>query len=164
MNKFLAVVVAPFFGVIMLAMGAYQLYQQMRFDARSEAVQGTVLTIEFDKGSRPSSGPKSTKVAYQFTTRDGHTVQGLDSVSAETGKRLRQGGPVAIEYLEDDPSINQIHEVAEEWLYFVWICIGAGLIAINPLWRRWADPKRAPGQTAPRDRDSRVDTTTLPCR
>lgn len=148
MNRFLAVVVAPFVGLIMLTMGVYDLYLQVQFDNGGDSVEGTVLAIEPDKGSRPSSGPKSVKVAYRFTTHDGRTLEGVDSVSGRTARKLRDGGPVGIQYLAGDPSTNHIYEVGEAWLYVVWICVGIGFIAVGPIWRRWFNRPRAPGAAA----------------
>jgi hypothetical protein len=109
-------------------------------------VQATVLDIEYSKGSRPDSGPRSQKVTYEFTTIDGCTVQGSDKVSLATTKKLRKGGPVAVEYLANDAGTNQIHEPVEEGLYVVWILIGTGLIVVAPLWRRWSKRTSATSQ------------------
>jgi hypothetical protein len=98
-------------------------------------------------------------VIYQFTTADGRTVQGFDKVSLETTRGLRVGGPVSVEYLADDPSTNQIHEVVEEGLYVVWMVIGAGLISIGLLWLRHSARTRATAKAALPNRDQAGTTS-----
>lgn len=106
-------------GLLVGGIGDLRLQQRLRDDGAT--VSGTVLTFETDQV--PSR--RRTEVTYRFSTREGHELQGSDLVGPRTRRQLREGGPVVVQYLVSDPTINQVHEGEEEGLYLVVIMAGA---------------------------------------
>jgi len=127
MSRFVGLVLLLGLGLTFVAVGLVDLVGQRRYQESGETVRGTILTIE----SRRRDNPKSTKVTYTFTTRDGRLLHGSDLVNPQTRSRLREGGPVDIQYLASAPTSNQIREDGEEGLYALWIGIGLAFTAVT---------------------------------
>ena len=132
--------------LIFLVVGVGALLDQRRYQGNSQVAEGTVLTIRFKVPRRGAENPKSTTVTYEFQTEDGRVVRGSDLVSPRTRSGLREGGPVAVTYLADDPASNQIQEADEEGLYVLWIGIGLGFLAAGLAVERWIRSRSARSQ------------------
>jgi Protein of unknown function (DUF3592) len=116
-------------GLGFVAGGTSDLASQRRYRDGGATIQGTVLTVEPDTTVKE----KRRKVTYAFTTRDGRELRGSDLVSPQTRRQLREGGPIAIQYLVSDPTTNQIPEDGEEGLYTFLILVGLAFTAVSLL-------------------------------
>jgi hypothetical protein len=102
-------------------------------------VQGMVLQKTYSPGTHPtrSVGAGSAGnyyVRYKFTTSDGRTVEDRYEVLPDTWRRLKEGGPVVIEYLPGSPETNRIPAQRAESGTFRILALGvlfAGLIFIG---------------------------------
>ena len=111
-------------GSILLASGIHDLNRQRAFRDGGETVEGTVVAF----ATSCYSDGRRRPVTYAFTARGGRELRGSDSVGARTRCRLHEGGPVAVQYLVSDPTVNQIREEGEEGVYV--FCIVAGAFVV----------------------------------
>lgn len=102
-------------GLILLTAGIWlaltTLERQERFEAGAERTQGTVLTKYVRRSNSSGSSTSSTRhygVTYRFTTPDETVIEGDARLDTDLWDRLEEQGPIAIEYLSDDPGINRI--------------------------------------------------------
>lgn len=85
--------------------------QEKRFAETAESVEGMVLTRDIRRGRRSSdSGSRSTqyRVTYRFQGPDGVTREKQSDVNVYLWEQLTERGPIAIQYLADDPSSHRI--------------------------------------------------------
>jgi hypothetical protein len=102
------------FGLIFLRLSCEEGY----FEKGGVRAQGVVLqkiyspaTRSAGKGHRSSS---KHSVSYRFTTKEGRTLEGKSDVLPDIWEKLKEGGPVVVEYLPDFPSTNRIPEQRAE--------------------------------------------------
>jgi hypothetical protein len=79
--------------------------EEGRYEKKGARAEGVVLSkTVYHRSSKRSR----YYVSYRFTTREGKTIQGRDDVFPNTYHKLREGGPIEIEYLSDSPDTNRI--------------------------------------------------------
>jgi hypothetical protein len=91
-------------------------------------VQGTVVSKAVSQGR----GAKH-HVAYRFTAPDGRTIDSRDSVLPGTYERLREGGPVAIEYIARFPLMSRV--AGDDALPITMWALAAGGLGVG-IWLR----------------------------
>src|SRR5690606_14486430 len=113
---------------------AYRLEQQ--YQAEGQVTEGMVLARSIERARRGSDGRRrstSYHVRYRFTTADGRSVEGSDSVSVETWEALEERGPVRVRYLPAFPGSNRVEAESDAWLGFVFMGAGAVIAPIGGL-------------------------------
>jgi Protein of unknown function (DUF3592) len=97
------------FGLIFLRLSCEEGY----FEKGGVRVQGVVLQKTYSPGTRSTGrSHRSSKhyVSYRFTTKEGRTIEGRYDVLPDTWEKLKESGPIVIEYLPDSPDTNRIPE------------------------------------------------------
>jgi len=86
-------------GVILVVLSLFfaaLAFEEWRYEEQGVVVQGTAIGVN-SKG----------KWAYKFKL-DGRVLEGESEVLSATASTLKQGGPVAVQYLSDAPETNRI--------------------------------------------------------
>jgi hypothetical protein len=73
-------------------------------------------------------------VRYRFTTGDGQTLEGRADVLPQNFARLREGGPVEVEYIRDSPGTNRVP--GQRAGSYVWGLMAAAALAGGVVLRR----------------------------
>jgi hypothetical protein len=97
------------FGLVFLRLSCEEGY----FEKGGVTAQGIVLKKTYTPGTRSVGGsgtgsPSRHTVSYRFTTEKGKTIEGRYDVLPQTYQKLKEGDPVAVEYLPDSPGTNRI--------------------------------------------------------
>lgn len=97
------------FGLVFLRLSCEEGY----FEKGGVTVQGIVLKKTYTPGTssvggRGTSSPSRHTVSYRFTTKKGQTIEGRYDVLPQTYQKLKEGGPVVVEYLPESPDTNRI--------------------------------------------------------
>jgi hypothetical protein len=107
-------------GISFLAIGSWQLYIDTQFSRNARTAEGTVVT-KTHRTSAPrtrAAGGRSRTDHYEVTFRfrvDAGTFEGRDELAQDDWEQLKQGGPVAVQYLPEDPSSNSL-TTSSSWL------------------------------------------------
>lgn len=120
--------VIPFFvSLLFFGLGV----QEWRFKAGSQIVQGIALSKWISRSSRSTSN----FVQYRFTTREGQRLEGKDSVLPKTWRAIREGGPVAVEYIPGSPDTNRVAGQTGPVSFYLVIGMGCVLLGIVLLFK-----------------------------
>jgi len=144
-----------FFGAVMLFMSTILLgilgkymYRAHRLASEGKFATGTVVKKVMQPASDNGTSDTSYEVDYNFTTADGHDIQGNDRVDPDEWDQLKEGAPVQIEYAATKPQINQIGAIegpiiiGEIGLVIASIMWLAGAtLAVKGLRGPWSSPK-----------------------
>ena len=98
------------FGLIFLRLSCEEGY----FEKSGVRVQGVVLqkiyTPRTESVGKRHSFSSKHYVSYRVTTKEGRAIEGRYDVLPDTWEKLKEGGPLVIEYLPDSPDTNRIPE------------------------------------------------------
>jgi hypothetical protein len=98
------------FGLIFFRLSCEEGY----YEKGGTRVQGIVLQKTYSPGTHSTGGRggSSSKhyVNYRFTTKEGRTIEGRYDVLPGTWQKLKERGPITVEYLPDAPDTNRIPE------------------------------------------------------
>ncbi len=99
-------------GIGVLIGGIAMWQHEERFAAAAVTTEGKLLTRDIRTAHRSNSSGSSTSteywVSYRFHTPDGITREGDGKVDVHLWEQLQEQGPVAIQYLPDDPGTNRV--------------------------------------------------------
>jgi hypothetical protein len=136
-------------GLGFLAGGVATYRLEERYRAEGELTEAVVLTKSMDRARRGSGGRRSTSyhVTYRFTTPDGRTVEGRDSVGAATWDALEERGPVRVRYLRGSPGTSRLEGGDPWWVPLLFAGIGLVLAPVGGVifasgWRQWRTHRR----------------------
>lgn len=137
-----APVVLAVAGVAMGAAGLAYGADAARLERSGRKVEGAVVQ-KLAERTRDADGDPVTRysVVYRFDPGTGEEVQGRKGVDAAVYEALDEGGPVAVTYLREDPSVSEIvpGETARTafWLKLVGAVLAlAGAVWARRIWRR----------------------------
>ena len=117
-------------GAIFLLIGVVNLHQDRLFQSEGRTASAIVLTksthLQYDsKSKRQQNG---YYLGYRFTTHDGSSVEGSDSVSLQQWNSIRERDSIEIVYLPESPTRNRLaSDQPAIWLWMFSI-LGAALI------------------------------------
>jgi hypothetical protein len=135
--------------IFLALMGTY-VYRAHRLASEGTFSTGTVVKKVMHQASDSGASNTSYEVDYSFTTADGRTVEGNDTIDPDAWDQLKEGGPVQIEYAASKPRINEVGATSGPIIigYIVvvvasvmWL-VGATL-AVKGLRGTWSAPARS---------------------
>jgi methionine-rich copper-binding protein CopC len=146
-----------FFGLVLLfitsiflgLLGDFE-YRAHRLASEGKFATGTVVKKVMHAASNNGTSDTSYEVDYNFTTADGHQIEGNDKVNPDAWDQLKEGGSVQIEYAAGKPRINQvgategpsiIADIVLVLAAIMWL-VGATL-AVKGLLGPWSAPAKA---------------------
>ncbi len=130
-------------GVPFVFAGLDMLATEQRFAREAISVEGKVLTRDIVR-ARSKDGGSSThyKVTYRYAA-GGQTHEGRDEVDVHVWESLREQGPVAVQYLPDDPSRSRLAGADDRIGAYIMTAMGGvfgaagGFIVLFDLRGRW---------------------------
>src|ERR1017187_4814185 len=143
-----------FVGSIFIAIMGTYVYRAHRLASEGKFATGTVVKKVMHQASDSGTSNTSYEVDYNFTTADGRTLEGNDTIDPDAWDQLKEGGPVQIEYAASKPRINQVGATSGPLIIgyivvvvasVIWL-VGATL-AVKGLRGPWSAPARS-GKTA----------------
>jgi len=120
-----------FVGLVLLGLGIWQSLGDRRFAHEALAVRGTVIT-KTTRTSSSGTGSRSRNQHYEIIYRfavQGEMREGRDELTQDDWDRLKQGGPVEVQYLPDNPSSNRLAGPSRWFENALFVLIGLVLTA-----------------------------------
>ena len=117
-------------GAIFLLIGAVNLRQERLFQTDGQTATAIVLT----KSTHLKTDSKSKRqqigyyLGYRFTTHDGTSVEGSDSVGLQQWNSIREREPIEIIYLPETPTRNRLASDQPEMVLWMFSILGAAPI------------------------------------
>lgn len=112
-------------GLLTTIIGLGMAWQESRFGSEGRSVVGTVLGKSIDPGDR-DEGTRYF-VQYRFTDADGNVRDGSDQVGFAVYDTAREGGPIDVQFIPDDPGTNR---VATDDSVVSWIILAVAVLAL----------------------------------
>lgn len=112
-------------GLLSTVIGLGIAWEESRFSSEGRRVQATVLGKSID----PGDADEGTEyfVQYRFTDAAGTVRDGSDQVGFSVYDAAREGGPIEVEFIPDDPDANR---VGTEDAALSWIILGVGVLVL----------------------------------
>jgi hypothetical protein len=101
-------VVLLFISSIFIALLAKDTYHAHRLATDGRMATATVIKKIVNRASDNGTSNTSYEINYLFSTADGRTVEGSDTVDPNTLDQASERGPVDVQYATNDPAINRI--------------------------------------------------------
>jgi hypothetical protein len=141
-------------GFLVGGLVAYRLEE--RYRAEGQPSDAIVLEKSIDRARRGTGNRRSTdyRVRYRFTTADGRTVEGSDSVDVGTWEALEERGPIRVRYLPDSPDESRVDAESDRWVPLILAGVGLVLTPVGGVilatgWRQWRTHRRLRAEGAP---------------
>lgn len=130
-------------GVPFVFAGLSMLDAEQRFAHEAVTVEGKVLTRDIVYATNKDGGRSTRyKVSYRFTA-EGQTYEGRDEVDVSVWERLREQGPVSVQYLPGDASRSRLAGTDDRIAAYIMAGMGGafglagGVIVLFDLRGRW---------------------------
>src|SRR5688500_19766929 len=85
-----------FVGLGLLYGGIEEATQERAYREHGQAVEALVVAKSIQRASRDGNSSTKYEIAYRFTTPEGSTLEGIDSVSVDAWERLEPGSAFRI--------------------------------------------------------------------
>jgi len=95
-------------GLVFTVVGVGMGWRELRFASDSVAAEGTVLERTIVRADASENQSTEYRVSYRFTTDAGLVVEGSATIPLDQWELLVEQGPIAVEHLADDPTVNRV--------------------------------------------------------
>jgi hypothetical protein len=94
-------------GLIAAYAGLHDATRERAYQKHGQAVEAVVLSKSITRASREGNPSTKYEIAYRFTTADGRTSEGIDTVPVEEWESLEPGRPFTVTYLPGAPESSR---------------------------------------------------------
>lgn len=110
-------------GLVLLVVAAGMALEERTW--ASEAVRTTGIVLTKDIVAADSDSSTQYRVRFRFTTQDGSTVEGNQTVEVATWEGLTEREPVEVHYLPSSPSTARLEPGANMFIVVLFFLFGA---------------------------------------